>query len=188
MELRVWVACLACYNDGKLIGDWIDAADAPGDMDEWREAMREADVAVPATHDADGHEELWSLDTEGFAELGIRGEMSPVTAREIAEAVGDMDADDAPALAAWYAESSYTTMDWHTVRAFRDAYVGTFDSAWEYAFDLIGELYGEAMAALPDEVRGSIDWKHVAHQMDANGGWFASADLPNGRVAVWRDE
>lgn len=25
---RVWVGCLACYNAGRLVGDWHDASDA----------------------------------------------------------------------------------------------------------------------------------------------------------------
>lgn len=195
MNLRVWVACLACYNAGRLIGDWFDAADAPGDMAEWREAMTanaETDTTTDLRwlrdHDIDAHEELWCLDTEGFAALGITGEMSPVTAREIAEAVEDLDDDDAAAFGAWYGESSYTVIDWHTVRAFTDARKAIVDHEWEYAFDLVGELWGEALRALPNEVRDNIDWKAVAHDMGANGGWFQSVKLPDNRVLIYTDE
>ncbi|GAA1703825.1 hypothetical protein FB460_0586 [Propioniferax innocua] len=30
MPLRVWPGCLSCYNAGRLVGAWIDAADAGG--------------------------------------------------------------------------------------------------------------------------------------------------------------
>lgn len=27
-DARVWITCLACYNDGRLVGDWFPAEDA----------------------------------------------------------------------------------------------------------------------------------------------------------------
>jgi antirestriction protein len=54
---RIYVACLACYNDGKLHGQWIDATLDADDIDAQRVAMQaecghtDNDWAI---HDSDG--------------------------------------------------------------------------------------------------------------------------------------
>jgi hypothetical protein len=195
MELRVWVGCLACYNGGRLLGDWFDAEDAPQESDEWVTELRErftdaerfaAELRWIAEHVAEGHEELWCFDNEGFAALGITGELSPVTAREVGEALSGLDDDDAAAFGAWFAEAaSYTGPDAYgsAVADFREAYKGTYPHAWHYAFDLAGELYSAELKALPDELRLSIDWEQVAESMESNG-WYVTTDLPNGGGTV----
>lgn len=61
---RVWIGCLACYNAGRLVGDWHDASDA--------EEVSTADVHGRAS----SHEELWCFDIEN---IPVRREMSPST-------------------------------------------------------------------------------------------------------------
>lgn len=192
MELRVWVGCLACYNGARLLGDWFDAEDAPGESEEWVTELREryahasTELRWIAEHVAEGHEELWCFDNEGFAALGITGEFSPVTAREVGEALSGLDDADAAAFGAWFAEaSSYTGPDAYgsAVADFRDAYKGTFEHAWHYAFDLAEELYSEQLKALPDELRLAIDWQQAAEHMESNG-WYSVVSLPDGGGVV----
>jgi len=65
-ECKAWVGCLACYNDGRLIGDWIDVED----LEDWK---------IPDGHDKkyalDGcpHEEWVTFDTDGISS----GEVAP---------------------------------------------------------------------------------------------------------------
>jgi hypothetical protein len=35
---RAWVGCLACYNDGRLVGSWMDGEEA-GDREAWDKAV-----------------------------------------------------------------------------------------------------------------------------------------------------
>lgn len=60
---RVWIGCLACYNAGRLVGDWYDAEDAG-------EVIPEDLHGHPTSH-----EELWVFDLEGFPRE--TGEISP---------------------------------------------------------------------------------------------------------------
>ena len=55
---RIWVACLHCYNDGRLVGEWVDCTDA-------------ADVTLAQLHGGTGGpytgcEEVWCLDHENI--------------------------------------------------------------------------------------------------------------------------
>jgi len=62
---RVWIGCLACYNEGQLTGHWYDAVDA-------------ADVLPSDLHGVPtSHEELWCFDHEN---MPVRGELDPMTA------------------------------------------------------------------------------------------------------------
>lgn len=54
MPLRIWPGCLSCYNAGRLVGAWIDAADA--DEMTIAELHRQADA--PLSPDC---EEIWVL-------------------------------------------------------------------------------------------------------------------------------
>jgi hypothetical protein len=70
---RAWVGCLACYNGGSLVGEWLDA-----------DGLEDSDtLAAICTHP--GHEELWVFDTDGLP----GGEMSPDEAARKARALTD---------------------------------------------------------------------------------------------------
>ena len=62
---RAWIGCLACYNEGRLVGDWYDAINAD-------------EVTTYDLHGAhsraDSHDELWVMDHEN---IPVSGEMSP---------------------------------------------------------------------------------------------------------------
>lgn len=64
---RVWPACLSCYNNARLVGQWVDCTDA-------------ADVTLHQLHEGTGSlsagcEEIWCLDTENIPvehEMGLQ--------------------------------------------------------------------------------------------------------------------
>lgn len=68
MSLRVWPGCLSCYNAGRLVGAWIDAADAGELTVERLHQLAGAPLRV-------GCEEIWCLDGDGpwpgFHEMGL---------------------------------------------------------------------------------------------------------------------
>lgn len=70
---QVWVGCLACYNEGRLNGNWLD----PEDGAEWGCSRGTPD---------DPHEETWVMDHEMFGS-SLKGECSPSEALSIHEAL-----------------------------------------------------------------------------------------------------
>lgn len=93
---KVWVGCLACYNDGRLVGEWFDAVDAPQDMEAFDTALEIA----PGHRLIDGHEELWCFDTENSP---VSGEMSPMDAQIYAGLIEDLEIP-LDALKAWLSD------------------------------------------------------------------------------------
>ena len=78
---RIWVACLHCYNDGRLVGEWVDCTDA-------------ADVTLAQLHGGTGGpytgcEEVWCLDHENIPVPGEMGLAEAAESGEVHEEVGE---------------------------------------------------------------------------------------------------
>ena len=117
---RVWVGCLACYNDGCLTGQWIDAVDA---LDITPEDLHE---------DETSHEELWCFDIENFPpEVG---EMDRLTAARWGDLYEEIGEDYWEAFLAWVANDGYSTDSFGLPEAseFKDSYRGRFSSFSDY--------------------------------------------------------
>jgi antirestriction protein len=119
---RIYVACLAAYNNGILHGEWIDA-DQPAD--EIHEAVQRMLAASPEP----GAEEWAIHDYEGFGKLRI-GEY------ESLERIADIAAgitEHGPAFTAWLSyDESHDPSD---SAAFAEACRGEWDSLRAYAED-----------------------------------------------------
>jgi len=170
-----WVGCLACYNNGALVGAWVDgaaAADAKEDAD-W----------VLAVHrnapDALAHEEWQVFDHENYAGA-IRGECSPETAQEAAEFLAQIEEGEAEALAAFIrAFGGSYKMDAETLETHRDAYRGFWSSFEEYAEEFAEECgLINADAQWPHTC---IDWEHAARELSYD---YVTEDVAGG-VHVW---
>jgi len=163
-DLRVYIACLACYNEGYHVGEWYDADEA-------------GEITVKQIHkDGDApdspwlveHEELWVHDHEGFGNL-LKGECSPSEAQRIAELVADLDDDMRDAVGA-YLEDRGDQLDDDSLARCRDAYHGKHDSEKDFAVDWV-----EGTDAIKDEVTwpyNHIDWDQAAEEI-FNGGFYA---------------
>jgi len=124
---RVWIGCLACYNGGALVGCWQDAEVAN-------------DVLPEHIHEGPtSHEELWVMDHDGFRGV-LKGECSPATAQELAEAMAEVEAAgiDLDAFIAWvdYTGETFTSA---SQDEFTDKFRGHWSSEEEYAEDLASE-------------------------------------------------
>ncbi len=119
---RIYVACLAAYNNGILHGEWIDADQS---ADELHAAVQQMLAASPEP----GAEEWAIHDYEGFGELRLSEWESFERVSAIAEGIAAHGA----AFAAWlsYADSR----DLSDVSAFEDAYLGEWESLRAYAED-----------------------------------------------------
>lgn len=167
---RAWVGCLGCYNEGKLIGKWLD------DPDE----IREYRCPEPATI-YNAHEELWVMDHENMPL--IRGECSPT---EFADAMEFMDSLDhwrpVEAVVAWLDNLSLSWRD-ADLSEFDDAYCGEWGSQEEYAEQLADDLgLIQADAGWPNSY---IDWERAARDLFMDG--YHSVEAPGGLIYVFRD-
>jgi len=156
----VWIGCLACYNAGRLVGEWFDADEA-------------GDVTPEQLHGRPTHhEELWVMDHEGFGGL-LKGECSPVEAQRIAEQIAELP--DYVSVEA-FAEYAELVTD-PTVEGFEDSYCGHWDSEVEYAQD-----FADGIGAVNKDVGwpySHIDWERAArellldyHVVPASGGGY----------------
>lgn len=159
---RVWVGCLACYNDGRLIGEWLDA-------DECEDATPQSVGCKYASH-----EEPWCFDHEGWSGA-LSGEVSPMEAARVwadeAEPVFKWaEENGVPVAAAYEAAEQYDgSADW-----LAENYIGTFGSLREYAEECI-EGSG-TLDDVPEFLRNYIDYesygadlRHDVAMVELNG-------------------
>jgi antirestriction protein len=119
---RIYVACLAAYNNGLLHGEWIDA-------DQSADELHEAVARMLAASPQPGAEEWAIHDYEGFGSLRLGEYESLERVATIAAGI----AEHGDAFSAWlsYDESQDVT-DMHS---FEDAYRGEWGSLRAYAED-----------------------------------------------------
>ncbi len=148
--IRIYVACLAAYNNGILHGRWIDATE---DVDHiWKETK--AMLAVSpieraeewAVHDFEGFEGLYISEYTSFetiaglaAFIEEHGEMG---AKLIEHMGGDKDSAET---------------------ALQDHYIGQYESVADYAQELT-----EDMTDIPESLIYYIDYEKMARDMTIN--------------------
>jgi antirestriction protein len=140
--MRVWIGCLACYNEGTLRGQWFDAAEA-GDVTP--EKLHPGTFATtPIGLNPASHEEMWCFDIEDMPP-GFMREMSPMEAQQVADAYAEIEEQlhesEIDAYFAWLEDGGYAGMTAETladhVSDFQDHYSGTWDSFLDYAYDYV---------------------------------------------------
>ncbi|WP_321779722.1 antirestriction protein ArdA [Schaalia cardiffensis] len=166
---RVWVGCLSCYNEGRLVGEWVDAEGA-GDL------TSDDLHGTPTTH-----EELWVFDLEGFPR-GI-GEMSPSAAVPWGDLFEEVGEAQWPALLAWVETGCYVadSDDLPCASDFEDRFCGCWDSESDYASHLAEELgiWDEVPAHLHSYFNLDAWWGDERHD-------YTIADAPDGGIYVFR--
>lgn len=152
---QVWIGCLACYNDGSLTGEWVDAIDA-GDLTT-EELHTHQNVTVNPVYGP--HEELWVMDHQDFHGL-LTGECSPCEAQRIAEAMEafERNGGDVKALGAY---KGYTGLDLdEAIHSFFDHYEGEWDSEKDFAYHWAEDVLN--FEADNDGPGSYIDWDRYA--------------------------
>lgn len=156
-EPRVYVACLACYNAGKLHGEWLDADDGLSD------AVADHFGADEDGKLACGGEELQVHDSEGFEPLNI-GECGVDEAEEIGAALRE------------HGTPLALVMDWldcdarDAIRKIRDGiHLGTFKSLADYAEDRSEQMGDD----IPQHIRFYVDWERYAEDCETNGEFYS---------------
>lgn len=164
---RAWVGCLACYNEGRLVGAWVDGI--------------EANTARPCPNPT--HEERHVFDHEGFGDA-LKGECGPYEAQAIAEVLRDLDSEqDGDALRAYAANMGEDLVMWQSWEEHaRDCFRGTFSDFLDYAEQYIDD--SGMMDGWPQEARNYFDVQAFARDL-AHDYW--TWDAPNGGVFVFWD-
>lgn len=168
-EMRAWVGCLGCYNDGRLVGKWVPGTEA----EEVTVQQLHAQEKVPTDIYTASHEELWVFDHEGYGS-GV-GEMSPMEATRRATYFerAEESGHDVEAVKAWLANDpgSYG-QDWDDDEdSFEESFAGEWSSTAEFA-----EEFSYEIGSITDDspLATYIDWDRVwTGDFDCDGWWDA---------------
>ncbi len=172
---RIYVASLADYNEGRLYGAWIDAAQ---DEDELERAVKEMLERAPSP----GAEEWAIHDYEGFGLLRLDEFESFAAVAKIAKGI----AEHGPAFAAW---AAHVGADSEALDAFEDAYMGEWENAVVFAEEMFADLghLDEIMHGVPELLAPyvQIDYEGFVRDLVA-GGELATLEKPDGGIYVFR--
>lgn len=189
--MRVWVGCLACYNAGRLVGEWVDATEAADSVADPDWCLAVHGPAIAADEPVSDHEEWWCFDVDG---VPTGGECSPDEAQRLAESIAACAEGTGAPLAAVRAYLDNFHGDVYALDNFEEAWCGEWDSEQDYAENLAEDCgYLSTPAehashwagqAVPNPLLSYIDWE--AWTRDLFMGDYWSARCPGGGVYVFR--
>jgi len=153
-EIRIYVACLAAYNGGRLHGVWIDATQ---DLDEIQEQVN---VMLKESPEPDAEE--WAIhDYEGFGGYGVSEYSGFEELHEIASFI-----EEYPELAGELLSHFGGSLD-DAKKAVDDNYSGCYKSLADYAEELTDNT-----AEVPEHLQFYIDYEKMGRDMELGGDVF----------------
>jgi antirestriction protein len=158
---RIYVACLAAYNNGYLHGAWIDATQ--GEWGIWEDIQKM--LAASPIPDAEEHA---IHDYEGFEGARISEYTGIETVAKLAAFITEHGALGGAVL-----EHYNNDLD-EASEALRERYLGCYDCI----ADFIQEMT-EQETTIPYNLKHYIDWEAMAHDAELNGDLFAIATRYN---------
>lgn len=170
---RAWIGCLACYNNGRLVGAWHDAINAD-------------EVTTDSLHGAhlraDSHDELWVFDHEN---IPVSGEMSPSDAAAWGSVLAEVEEHLRPALVAWVESGDYVaegTGDLPCIPDFMERYCGEWESFSDYARTLADDT--GLLEGIPEEITTYFNWDAWTRDLAFD---YTTANNPDGGIYVFRN-
>ena len=150
-DIRIYVADLAAYNNGKLHGVWIDATD---ELDDIQEQINKMLGESP-----EGFAEEYAIhDYEGFNGYSL-GEYEGIeAAREIACFI-----EEYPTLAGELLSHFGGNLD-DARKALEESYSGCYKSLADYAEELTDNT-----AQIPENLATYIDYERMGRDMELSG-------------------
>lgn len=153
-HIRIYVACLAAYNNAILHGTWIDATQDPDDIMEDVQSMLKASP-IPnaeewAIHDYEGFHGIILSEWESFEQVHAIA--------SFVEEYGELGAE----------LYSYSNDLEEAREALCDRYVGSHSSLADFAQDLT-----EDTTTIPKNLAFYIDYYRMARDMEMSGDIFA---------------
>jgi antirestriction protein len=148
-EIRIYVACLAAYNNGILHGCWINAdQNTDGIWSGINAMLRASPIAGAeeyAIHDYEGFEGACLSEYQGIdsvAELAAFISEHGTLGGKLVEYFGDLD---------------------EARSAIEDRYAGEYQSVAEFAQELT-----EESTQIPESLQYYIDWEHMGRDLEIN--------------------
>ena len=148
-EIRIYVACLAAYNNGYLHGTWIDATLGENAIwDQTNEVLKTSpmpDAEEWAIHDYEGFEGLNISEYEGIQSVVEKAEFIEEHGRlgaEVANHYGDFES---------------------ARRALEADYAGQYDSLADFAQEITAET-----SEIPNHLQHYIDWERMGRDLEVN--------------------
>lgn len=166
---RVYAACLASYNGGRLYGRWIDC-------DRGADHIREEIADMLRQSPEPGAEEFAFHDSEYVGHISESEDIDRLA--DVGEAVAEAGADW-PALLAWLDGA-----EGRDPSDFADVFCGRWDSVADYVADHYDSAYTEKDMG---PLAAYIDWEAVARDWEL-GGDIETARAKGGGVYIFRNE
>ncbi len=165
-NLRIYVACLAAYNNGYLHGAWIDA-------DQDADQIRDQIAAMLARSPVTEAEEYAIHDYEGFEGVSISEYAGIDSVARMAAVIAEHGA-----LGAGLLEQFSGDID-QAETALQDCYHGQFASLADYMEELTTES-----VTIPEALRYYVDWAAMARDAEMGGDLF-TIETTHGEVHVF---
>lgn len=166
---RVWIGCLACYNEGELVGEWHAAVDAdrvlPSDLH-----------GVPTDH-----EELWVMDHEHLP----GGETDPMTAARWGHVIEAEHPMWREAYLAWLDDQGITDPeDAPTADTLgSEILVGEWSTFEDFAESIVADM--GLLDCVPESVSTYFDLDAFARDLRYD---YTTIDSPHGTVWVYQNQ
>lgn len=155
---RVYIASLADYNAGRLLGHWMDADQEPADLHEQIRALLAESSEMVA--------EEWAIhDYEGFGPWEPREYESIDTVAAVARGI----AEHGEVFAALVSHLGSVE---EANRYIDGAYCGAWDSLADYAASFVEEVYSGELRELPEFIRYHIDYEGIGDDLEMGGDIF----------------
>ncbi|MGX7874404.1 antirestriction protein ArdA [Mesorhizobium sp. ORM6] len=189
--MRFYAACLASYNNGVLYGRWIDASDDVDAMQAEINAMlresRFPNVMVndPETSLPVPSAEEWAIhDSEGLGDIGEYAGLAEIARRA---AVAELaDEKDIPLAVLLAFASDHLNGEWDSAdleSEVDDRYRGSYDTWRDFAQEFTEET--NDMNAIPQWLKGHIDWDSIARDFELSGDFSAYRDGETGSLYLF---
>ncbi|MCO8029314.1 antirestriction protein ArdA [Brevundimonas diminuta] len=163
---RIYVACLAAYNNGYLHGAWIDA-------DQAADEIRDGIAAMLARSPVEDAEEYAIHDYEGFEGVDISEYAGIDRVARMAAFIAEHGT-----LGAGLLEQFRGDID-QAETALQDCYHGQFASLADYMEELTTES-----VTIPEALRYYVDWQAMARDAEMAGDLF-TVETAHGEVHVF---
>ncbi len=163
-EPCAWVGCLGCYNNGELVGEWLDV-EGVRDLDST--GLTEGGRCVRC-----GAEEFDVMDVEGIRHPGGHY-FSPASFVETVDAFADIP-DHIPhaAVVAWL-DNQHGDLD--ALANIEDRYQGHWDTFRDYSDERAEEMFGSELASGSPLAR-YFDWGAYADDIRHDYTVFNASD------------
>lgn len=168
-DRRVWIGCLGHYNNGELLGKWIDSDEVE-------------DITPEDIHDGPTtHEELWVMDSDGYGNL-LTDECNPIYVADLENVLQSLERKryEIEAYAGFCDNNGSEPADFGTLSRFEEAFCGEYASREDFA-----QTYADDLGLLRQEgwPYDHIDWESAARDLFMD---YFDAPAPGGYIYVYR--